>query len=172
MSLNRALSFVGGPRFRAMLVAAFVASCVTRRRWWSAAMLVAATTGMGAINTGLKVLVRRERPGGLPGLKQAGGYSFPSGHTSGSLVFLGVLGYLVWRMTRNRILGSVVFCAFGILAGLIGRSRVELQAHHRGDVVAGCAIGTIWLALVVRVFARPLGREYPVLRSRTSEDTA
>lgn len=172
MLLNRALSFVGGPRFRYMLVAAFILVFVSRERWWSASMLGAATGGMGAINTGLKVLIRRERPGGLQGLQQERGYSFPSGHTSGSVVFLGTIGYLLWRMTRDRIVRSIVFSVFAVFAGLIGRSRVELRAHHRGDVVAGYAVGTLWLALVIRVFARPLTREYPVPRSRTSEDTA
>jgi membrane-associated phospholipid phosphatase len=160
MSLNLALSFIGAPRFRAMLVTLLVAVFALQRRWWSAAMLVAATGGMGAISTGIKALIRRQRPEGLPGLKQAGGYSFPSGHSSGSLVFFGALSYLVWRMRRNRILTSVVVSAAGVLVGLIGRSRVELQAHHRSDVVAGYVVGTIWLAIVLRVFARPVAREY------------
>jgi undecaprenyl-diphosphatase len=160
MSLNRALSFLGGPRLRAVLVALAAAVFVLRRRWWSAAVLVVATGGMGAINTGLKVLIRRQRPGGLPGLKQAGGYSFPSGHTSGSVVFFGALGYLAWRMFRHRILTSLALCAGSVLAALIARSRVGLQAHHGSDVVAGYVVGLSWLALVLRVFARPLAREY------------
>ena len=123
-------------------------------------MLVAATGGMGTINTGLKALIRRQRPAGLPALKQAGGYSFPSGHASGSVVFFGALGYLAWRMTRHRLLTLVVLGAASVLAGLIGRSRVGLQAHHWSDVVAGFVAGAIWLALVLRAFARPLAREY------------
>lgn len=160
MSLNRTLSFIGGPAFRAAFVALVVAIFAVRRRWWSAAMLVTATGGMGAINSALKVMIQRERPAGLPGRKQADGYSFPSGHSSGSAVLLGALGYLAWTKTRHRIIATVVLSCASVLAGFIGRSRVGLQAHYRSDVVAGLVAGAIWLLLVVRLFARRLRREY------------
>jgi YegS/Rv2252/BmrU family lipid kinase len=159
MSINRALSFIGGPRPRAAFVAVIVAALAIRKRRASAAMLLAATGGMGAINTTVKLLVRRQRPRGLPGLRQAGGYSFPSGHTSGSVVFLGAITYLLWVTTRNRSLTAAAVGAGGILAALIGRSRVVLKAHHWSDVLSGFAIGLVWLGVILRLFARPLARE-------------
>jgi undecaprenyl-diphosphatase len=131
-----------------------------RQRWWSAVTLVVATSGMGAINTGVKYLVRRKRPHGLPGLIQAGGYSFPSGHTSGSVVFLGAVAYLTWPIARRRNFTWTVFGAAGVLAALIGRSRIELKAHHTSDVVAGYAIGVVWLCLILKLFVGRLAVEY------------
>jgi YegS/Rv2252/BmrU family lipid kinase len=159
MSFNRALSFIGGPRPRTVLVAIIVVVLAIRRQWRSVAMLVTATGGMGTINTAIKLLVRRQRPRGIPGLKQAGGYSFPSGHSSGSVVFLGALAFLTWTITRNRILTSIVAGAGAVLAALIGRSRVVLKAHHWSDVFSGFALGLVWLGLILRLFARPLARE-------------
>jgi undecaprenyl-diphosphatase len=160
MFLNVALSFVGGPRFRAALVAVIAIVFALRQRWWSGLMLIAAASGMGAINTALKYAVRRRRPHGLPGLIQAGGYSFPSGHTSGSVVFLGALAYLTWPIAGVRNVTWAAFGVAGVLATLIGRSRIELKAHHTSDVVAGYAIGTAWLAFILRLFARRLAQEY------------
>jgi YegS/Rv2252/BmrU family lipid kinase len=166
MVLDRVLGVVGGPRLRAVLVGIVALCFVMQRRLWSAVMLVAATGGMGAINSGLKALVRRQRPKGIPGLRQAGGYSFPSGHSSGSVVFLGALVYLSSRLFRHRVLVSASLAAAGILAGAIGRSRVGLRAHHRSDVLAGFGIGAAWLAIVLRMFSRPLDREYNRPRAR------
>jgi len=170
MLLNRFLSIIGGPRSRAVLVALIALLLLWRRRRWSAAMLITATAGMGAINTGIKVVVRRQRPAGLPGLRQAGGYSFPSGHSSGSTVFFGALAYLAWMATRHRILATVSLGAAGVLTAAIGRSRVGLKAHHRSDVFAGFAVGISWLLFVLRLFARPLDREYR--RTPSAEDAA
>src|SRR5579864_9266899 len=153
MLFNRFLSLIGGPRFRFAVVTLVAALLLLRGRRTSALMLVTATAGMGAINTGIKAAVRRQRPEGLPGLRQAGGYSFPSGHASGSLVFFGALAYLGWRMTRHPVLTSGTLGAAGILAGGIGNSRVQLRAHHWSDVFGGFAAGLVWLTLVVRLFA-------------------
>lgn len=160
LSLDRALSFIGGPWVRALLVATLVSIFVTRRRWWSAATLLAATGGMGIINTGLKALIHRRRPAGLPGAKRSRGFSFPSGHSSGSVVFLGTMAYLIRTMTGQTVLGGVASAVAASLAFLIGRSRVELRAHRWSDVLAGYVVGATWLSLVLRVFSRPLKHEY------------
>jgi diacylglycerol kinase (ATP) len=159
MPLNRLLSILGGPRSRFGLVSLVTAWLLWRRRLWSAAMLVSATGGMGAINSGIKALVRRQRPKGIPGLRQAGGYSFPSGHSSGSVVFFGALAYLAWRQSGRRLLTAAALGAGGVLAGAIGRSRVALRAHHWSDVFGGFGIGAGWLLLVLLVFDRRLRDE-------------
>ena len=157
--LHRTFSAVGGPALRAVFVSVAVPVLLLRGRWRSAAMLVSATGGMGIINTTLKEVVRRQRPPGLPGLKQAGGYSFPSGHSSGSLVFFGAAGYLIWHTTRHRILTTGSFVVASLIVWLVGRSRVSLRAHHLSDVVAGYAIGGVWLCMILKLFAKPLALE-------------
>jgi membrane-associated phospholipid phosphatase len=150
---------LGGPRMRGALVAVITSGLILRRRPWSASMLVAATAGMGMINTGLKALFRRQRPSGIPGLKQASGYSFPSGHSSGSLVFFGAVGYLAWHLTKHQVLATCACLMGAVTTVLIGYSRVGLRAHHGSDVVGGFALGSAWLAIVLRLFWGKLSEE-------------
>jgi YegS/Rv2252/BmrU family lipid kinase len=159
MLFNRFLSILGGPRSRAIFVALIAPLLLWARRPWSAAMLVAATASMGAINTAIKAVVRRQRPKGIPGLRQAGGYSFPSGHSSGSVVFLGTVAYLIWRLTLHRFAALAAMLIGGTLAAGIGRSRVRLKAHHSSDVFAGFGLGAAWLLLILRLFAGKLDGE-------------
>jgi undecaprenyl-diphosphatase len=122
-------------------------------------MLVATTGGMGAINTVIKLGVRRPRPLALAGIKQAGGYSFPSGHSSGSFVFFGALVYLIWREARHRALALSGLSAATVVTAMVGRSRVRLRAHYLTDVLAGFALGALWLAIIIRAFGPRLNRE-------------
>jgi len=157
--VQRTFSAIGGPAARSVLVSLILLGLLVRRRPRSAALLLTATGGMGIINTSIKELVRRQRPEVLPGFKQAGGYSFPSGHSSGSLVFFGAVGYLIWHLTRHRVVATTAFSLGSVLTGLVGRSRVSLRAHHGSDVLAGYALGALWLGLVLKLFAGPLAAE-------------
>ena len=142
-----------------MLVAVLAAVLVVFRRPWSAAALVVAVGGAGIINTGLKELVRRQRPEKLEGIRQAGGYSFPSGHTTGSFVFFGMLPYLTWNLTRRRRDAIPLTAASILMTAFVGRSRVVLRHHHESDVLAAYGVGAAWLALVTRFFTPRIRRE-------------
>lgn len=160
MRIHRALSFVGGPGVRSAVVTLWITVLFLRGRRWSAVSVLAATAGMGTINTAIKNITRRQRPVGLPGLRQAGGYSFPSGHSSGSVVFLGALAYFTGRSVRHRGAMPFLLTAAAIAAAFIAQSRVVLRAHHRTDVVAGYAVGAAWLGIVLRGFDSRLSREW------------
>lgn len=109
------------------------------------------------VTTVLKDIDRRYRPNSVPPggdlsatwFKQTqGSYiggvgSFPSGHTiaafSVATVFADRYPHPAWH----------VWLAYG-LAGLVGFSRVPLQAHFPSDVFAGAAIGYLIAHYVVR----------------------
>lgn len=75
--------------------------------------------------------------------------SFPSGHAALSVAFYGMLFYLLWRTRR---LGPVTatFLA-GILALLIGLSRLYLVEHYLSDVLAGWLLGGLCLVCGIAV---------------------
>ena len=106
----------------------------------------------------LKLLVRRHRPERPIGASQAGGYSFPSGHTTGTFVFFGIVPYLLWNAAHRRAAALAAIFSIAITA-FVGRSRVALSEHHETDVLGSYAVGALWLALVLRASAGPLGRE-------------
>jgi membrane-associated phospholipid phosphatase len=118
-----------------------------RDRWRRAARTVAATY---ALNTAVKLIVRRRRPQltGLPALTSTpSGLSFPSAHASTS--FAGALLY-------SR-LGLDALPLYALASGL-SLSRVYLGVHYPSDVLAGAALGTVLAAAVDRRAGASHGR--------------
>ena len=128
------------------------AALLLRGRRWLALAWVLAVSGNALLNTTLKALFARTRPLHESGLIQAEGWSFPSGHSSGSVVLYGMLAYvlirslptaLAWRASLPLVLLATA-TAFSV-----GCSRIFLQVHFATDVLAGFASGTAWLAICV-----------------------
>jgi membrane-associated phospholipid phosphatase len=152
--VQRVISALGGPWVRWPLVALLSLFLSIRQHWRQAGMLVVGVGGAAITSTAIKQVVGRARPRGVPSNRQASGYSFPSGHSAGSVVFCLLLPHILWDLTRRRAYvvpaGIVGVC----VSVMIGRSRVWLRAHHRGDVLAGYGLGIFWFALVWRLFRR------------------
>ena len=121
--------------------------------WWRkhhllALAWVAAVVGNALLNKGLKHLFERDRPAHWHGVVQETGYSFPSGHASGTLATYGMLAYLVLRLAPPlwhvpALLGAAWLAWMGAC------SRVLLQVHYASDVLAGLASGSVWLGLCI-----------------------
>jgi undecaprenyl-diphosphatase len=109
---------------------------------------VVAIGGNAAVNQILKSVFERARPLHDHGSAIAIGWSFPSGHASGSVILYGMLAYVVIRTLPAAWHLPTVLLASG-MAFTIGCSRVFIQVHFASDVVAGFASGTAWLALCI-----------------------
>ncbi|MFC0314441.1 phosphatase PAP2 family protein [Gordonia phosphorivorans] len=95
----------------------------------------------------LKGAFGRSRPPVVDRLVEVGTLSFPSGHAMMSTVIFGLTAVIVYRLypwVRGH--PGILFVAPG-LALVIGVSRVYLGAHWASDVLAGWAIGVVWVAL-------------------------
>ncbi|KZC15764.1 phosphoesterase PA-phosphatase [Rhodanobacter sp. FW510-R12] len=110
---------------------------------WAVALL-----GILPINGGLKALFQRVRPLHDHGYIVERGWSFPSGHAFGSVVFYGMLAYVLLRLLPPRFHRAVIAAAV-LLVGVVGISRILLQVHYFSDVVAGYAAGAAWLVLCI-----------------------
>jgi membrane-associated phospholipid phosphatase len=141
-------------------VAVALGLLVRGRRWlalgWSLAI-----SGHALLNPTLKALFERTRPVHDSALVHADGWSFPSGHSSGSVVVYGMLAYVLIHslppaMARRASLPLVLVAT--ALAFSVGCSRIFLQVHFATDVLAGFASGTAWL--VVCVASIELSRHY------------
>ncbi|WP_367849464.1 phosphatase PAP2 family protein [Rhodoferax sp. WC2427] len=128
-----------------ILVAAVL---VWRGRRWLALGWVLAVAGNGVLNTTLKQIFARVRPVHDDGLVLAHGFSFPSGHSSGSVVLYGMLAYVLCRFVPPRWQLPLVLAAVA-LAFSVGVSRVFLRVHFASDVLAGFASGTAWLVVCI-----------------------
>jgi membrane-associated phospholipid phosphatase len=114
------------------------------------AALMAIVPAGQVLNVGLKNLFERPRPVVPEPLVHLTTYSFPSGHAVASTLLYGALCALVLRHVRSpgwRI--ATVALAMAMVL-LVSFSRVYLGAHYASDVLAGIAVGTFCVALVLR----------------------
>lgn len=105
------------------------------------------------INLIIKFIINRERP--LTSLINVPwDPSFPSGHTACSIVFYGVLIYL---LSNSDIKGfkKILFTIFlVIIIILIGISRLYLGVHYLSDVCAGYLVGLLVLFMFINYFKK------------------
>lgn len=99
-----------------------------------------------------KALVGRQRQP-LPFAAVAGdGYSFPSGHATGTATIMVLSAWMMTRWVITGWAGRVFVWAMAIGSALvIGYSRVYLGVHYVSDVLAGWLLGIAWAGIVMLV---------------------
>ena len=134
-----------------------------QRRRAIAMGFVLAIVGNGILNSTLKHIFERVRPVHDRSIATADGWSFPSGHASGSVVTYGMIAYLLvsvlparWRLPAVILATAIAFTA--------ASSRVFLRVHFASDVLAGFASGPVWL--VACILSVELTRRYWRSRSQ------
>ncbi|MCG1020197.1 phosphatase PAP2 family protein [Sutcliffiella horikoshii] len=105
---------------------------------------VLAIAGGGSFIFVLKYFFQRERPSLAPEY-DGNGYSFPSGHALGSFILYGFIIYLIGREKRFFKVRMLAIALLSLLIISVGLSRVYLQVHFPSDILAGYAVGLIWL---------------------------
>ena len=146
---------------------------IRRHRWYSikVASIALSSTAMMLL---LKTLFSRQRPL-VPLLEPALGYSFPSGHSMMSFAFYGLLIYLCYKYVQHWGVKSLLIAALGLLILAIGFSRIYLRVHYASDVLAGFAVGIIWLVfslwLLNKIERKSSRALKPVIEEEPSADT-
>lgn len=144
------LATVASPLGMAVLGVLVAAILIRKREWIMLAGWGAAYAGAGVFAWLIKVIVRRPRPVGAEKFLHSYTWSFPSGHSLGSFVGYGMLAYVLvrlWAPARRHRTLVATFAAFLIVA--VGLSRLYLVVHFFSDVVAGFAVGLVWLTACV-----------------------
>ncbi|WOG26893.1 VTT domain-containing protein [Endozoicomonas sp. 8E] len=115
------------------------------RRYKKLLIMSACLAGMEATLWLMKWGIDKPRPADFDGLDQ---FSFPSGHTTqATFVWLLVTLYLV-AAKRGIVKFSAYSCAM-MIALMVALSRLVLEAHWFGDVLAGLLLGSIWFSAAV-----------------------
>lgn len=105
----------------------------------------------GVSNTLIKNIVRRARPLGLA-LIEENTYSFPSGHAMISVLFYGMIVYLLWK---HKVKGyKLITPVLVILILLIGLSRIYLGVHFGSDILAGWSLGLGILLIEIELYKK------------------
>ncbi|HEY0167333.1 MAG TPA: phosphatase PAP2 family protein [Jatrophihabitans sp.] len=134
------------------LVLGLVTGWLWRRRLRRLALfVVVAALGSSLLNNVIKLLVDRARPHLSDPLASAAGKSFPSGHAQAAIVGCGVL-LAVFLPVIPRRWRALAVSGAGLLALLIGFSRIALGVHYLSDVIGSYLIGTVWLIGMISAF--------------------
>ena len=120
------------------------------RHAWALAIVMLGSIPM---ETGLKLLVRRERPAAFFGVVEPETYSFPSGHALFSTSLYGTLGYVSARLCKRRARSVLILLSAMSSIALICLSRVYLGVHYPTDVAGGVLIACFWMNAVL-MFAK------------------
>lgn len=149
----RAVTLAGGPLFLAGLAFPISVAAGWRCRSWRPVVL--ALVGGGAVPLVLftaKALVGRQRPPLPFALIDADGYSFPSGHATGTAAIAAISAWMLtrWLIPRWTVRVAVWTVAIGSTL-LIGFSRVYLGVHYVSDVLSGWMLGLAWAGTVILV---------------------
>ena len=138
-------------------VVAFAVLAAKRLRLLAAAWVVTTLSG-ALLNRILKAIFERSRPLHDHGLTAEEGWSFPSGHASGSMLVYGLLAYVVVRNTPSTWHVPAALAGIALVI-FVGSSRVLLQVHYLSDVLAGYASATAWIAICIAALETVRWRE-------------
>ncbi|WP_208421957.1 phosphatase PAP2 family protein [Latilactobacillus fragifolii] len=143
-SISIAITSIGNPYSIMILTTIVTLGLLSFKQWAAACFLVINMTVFSTLNYLIKMIIQRPRPP-FHHLVYAGGYSFPSGHASGALLFLGTLSILVYYLIHQPVWQKIVIGSCLILALGIGLSRIYVLVHYPSDVLAGFLLATACL---------------------------
>ncbi|MFD5405794.1 phosphatase PAP2 family protein [Streptomyces griseorubiginosus] len=134
------------------VLAGMVAGRTVRRRMGAAALGLACLVMGQALRYGVMEAVRRPRPTHADWAASAGGWAFPSGHSTTAAL---TAGLLIVAVSLSAPSGAtplrIVIGCWGVLVGL---SRVYLGVHWFTDVIGGWLFATGWLGVCLYAMTR------------------
>ncbi|HEX8617084.1 MAG TPA: phosphatase PAP2 family protein [Thermoanaerobaculia bacterium] len=140
------MTIIGTPAGLGLIGVGVAVYLVLKNHWrWGAYLLVTSGVG-GLLNLWLKSTFARARPELAEALRDAHGYSFPSGHAMGSTVLFGALSYITLRMFRRWRWRATALAFTSSMVVAIAASRIYLGVHWISDIAAGISAGIVWLA--------------------------
>jgi undecaprenyl-diphosphatase len=132
---------------------------------WAALMEAFAAIGSGGLYLELEHVVAQPRPSAelvrVVGPIQMTG--FPSGHLATFVAVFGFLAFLCYRRLAPSNFRFLPIVLVLVLVAVMGSARIYAGHHWASDVIAGALLGSLWLAIVVRIYC--WGRSGVIARS-------
>lgn len=105
----------------------------------------------GIANPLIKLLFMRPRPT-LNHLVTEHSFSFPSGHSTGSVLLYGTIILLLPQFIKQKNLCLFLQILLGLGIFLIGISRIYVGVHFPSDVIGGFCFGLAWLLMTYPIY--------------------
>jgi len=139
--------FLGAAVFSLTVAAVFV-----RKQWYQEiGFYLASTLGAAGLFSGVKYIVKRARPD--MAIIEAGGFSFPSGHTTMATAMAFALYFILKEKTENREIHILLLAMAAGWSVLIASTRIYLGVHWFTDVLGGFGLGLWWVTLLKMLYA-------------------
>jgi undecaprenyl-diphosphatase len=136
------------PLLAASLAIAFF--LFTRRYRRYSILLLGAMAGDALLVEFFKTIIASPRP--LNGIIVETGYSFPSGHTTSSVVLFGILVYVAWRQWKKLHAKVLAVGLYVSEVGVVAFDRIYLNVHWFSDVLGALFLGAFWVTFCVWMF--------------------
>lgn len=142
-----AISLLGGTLAMTALATVTCLILSWRRRWTAAALVAITGLGGGLLVRGGKRLTDRDRPPIEEHLISVSNQAYPSGHSMGSFVVVGIVLAVALPGIHGPALRAWTAIAAALFVLAVGLSRIYLGVHWATDVLGGWCFGALWLIL-------------------------
>lgn len=155
LEITRDVTALGGVFLRNIFAIGAVVALLFLKLRREAVLFAMTVAGGWFANTALKHLVGRERPQIVPHLMEAGGESFPSGHSFNAAVVYIAMALAFAALSRRHSVRYTLVLGAMVLSAMVAWSRVMLGVHFPSDVVAGWLGGAGWAFLAAALLYTP-----------------
>jgi undecaprenyl-diphosphatase len=147
------ITFFGNHMFLIPANLALLTYYFFKKRKWLSIRVVALALSSLCLKFLLKFFFHRDRPA-IPLLHKVDGFSFPSGHALIGVSFYGLLIYITWYEVKNKWWRTFIILFLAAMILVISFSRIYLRVHYVSDVLAGLAMGFIWLTVSLWIIGK------------------
>lgn len=163
----RDLTALGGVLLRNLFAIMAVIALLFLKLRREATLLAFTVAGGWLANSAAKLMVGRSRPEIVPHLMEAGGHSFPSGHSFNAAVVFIAMALAFAAISPRQSVRILTIATALVISALIAWSRVWLGVHWPSDVIAGWLGGAGWAFLASALLYRPARAAVDVAEARS-----
>lgn len=147
-----AFHVIGNTEFIFIITLTFAVFLILLKKAWKSALFSILTVAIGdGLNRWLKGVFERPRP---PVIDQLTSYSFPSGHSMLSTIYLLVFAFIINQHFFSGQSKKTLYVIAFIVALLIALSRVAGERHYFTDIIAGMSLGVAFVITSVAVYKK------------------
>lgn len=134
---------------------AIAAGLMALKKYYTEALWLVINVGFtaGVLNSLIKLFFMRGRPT-LEHLVVEHSYSFPSGHSTGSVLLYGTIIILLPLFIKKKPLTRLLQLLLGVGILFIGISRIYLGVHFPSDILGGFCFGLSWLLITYPIYLK------------------
>jgi undecaprenyl-diphosphatase len=129
------------------VTAALVVYLFVSKRKRFAFLLAGAMLGEWIVYETVKIMIHIPRPDNAVIFLSE--FAFPSGHVTSATVLFGISTYIFWHSWSLIRTKTLLVTLLAVLGLMLGGSRIYLNVHWVGDVLAAYFLGLSWIVLVV-----------------------